>query len=205
MMFFQNITDILYKNSPFRITIFFPTDQRTFGRSTYEPIVVEGNNDNLRLRLDTYGRLKLGFHVMTDRETGKENKIFFSPLSFFSISDALSICNSWLTSKHFDYLFQKDKEKNIYAIGEPPPYLPAVYKSVDEYIRFYPAVVPDISGVKCEGIRIESHFGPFYQFTCTEFLNISSIIQNFIANQYAITIQLLNLGVNMIGLMKSSK
>jgi len=204
-MFFKSISDTLYKNLPFRVSLFFPTDSKTYGKTSYEPIVVEGSGDDRRLRLDTFNRLKLGFHVLIDRDTGKENKIYFPPSHFFSISDALSVCNTWLTSKNFDYLFKKDMDKNLYGIGEPPPYIPGVYRNADEYIRFYPAVVPDMNGVKCEGIRIESHFGPFYQFTCTEFLNVSFIVKNFITNHYQISIQLLNLGVNMMGLMKTNK
>jgi len=205
MMFFKTISDTLYRNRMFRISVFMPTDNSIYKDRKYEIVSVHGNDNNLRLSLNTCARLNIGFHVASrpDEEGNvKEDKIFIPTPIFASLSDAFTVCCTWLTSKGFDYLFKKDKDGNIYGLGEPPPYLPGVYKVNNEYLRFYPAVVNDMNGVKCEGVRIESHLGPFYQFTCTEFLNIAYIVQNFIANQYQITLQLLNLGVGILNTMK---
>ena len=201
-MFFQSINDTLYKNQPFRISVFLPTDAKGVEKYKSEIVTIKGTSEQMRLELNTVNRLMLGFHVIVDKNNYKELKMFFSSKLFVNLNNAFEVCTEWMTSKNFDYLFKKNTDGEIYGIGEVPPYAPAIYKTATEFIRFQPAVVRDLTGTKCEGVRAETQEGPFYQWTCTEFLIVSQVVRQFIAHHYQITLQLLNLGVNIYNTMK---
>lgn len=203
---FKSITDIIYKNSNFKVTILLFLNNinlnNKYKNNEIIKIYNKNPNDLPSIYMDTYNRSAIGFCTIPPNTsdyqgTSINESIYFTQRYFYEIDSALSICLEWLKSKHYKYLFNIDSDGNVKGIGSPPPFYPAVYKNQNDYIRFYPAIVRDFNNVLTEGIGIKSNKNALAKFTCTEFFNLSLSVKNYIANCYNNNIQLLNFGLNL--------
>jgi len=204
----KSISDVLYKNNNFKVTVtIFGDDSKSeisdnssssnskFKRSE----LIKVKNDTIYL--DTFNRTIIGFLVFKKDEEGFQkpsDSIYFSQKSFVDLFNAMNICSEWLRSKNFKYLFDVDSDGKVKGLGGDPPYCPAVFKNYNEYIRFHPAVVKDYNGVSYEGISIKTQRGHFNQFTCVDFLYMASSIKAYMNNIYIANMQLISLANRLL-------
>lgn len=203
-MSFNYITDVLYRNHNFKLSVILFGDNSTKDNSKYKDkkiISALRNENSCKIFLNTFNKTFLSLETIppniVESKPVKGEKILFPQTCFNDLDQALSLCVEWLKSKQYKYLFNVDGSGNVKGLGTAPPYHPAVYKSASEYIRFAPAVVRSFDGNLYEGISLRSNKGVFTSFTCTDFFTLSSITRNFMFNSYNNTLQLLSLGVNI--------
>lgn len=206
---FRSINDILYRNYNFKVTLTLMgeskdgSDNSKFKRSELIK-VYKSKNPNIgdSIYLDTFSRSIIGFCTIlpgTSENFQKGESFYISQKSFYELSIALNICTDWLRSSNYKYLFDTDQNGNVKGLGSPPPYHPSIHKNQSEYIRFYPAVVKDLNGVKYEGIAIRSQKSALVQMTCADFLIMANNIKNYLVNSYGNNINLINMSLNIIG------
>lgn len=211
----KSVNDVLYKSYNFKIQLMMFVDDTgspqndKFKRNKIVNVSQSRNpNEHPSVYFDTYARALIGFCATsfdTNNKPTLGDHVYFSQKSFYEIDMALNVCTEWLRSKNFKHLFDVDKEGVVVGLGAAAPYNPSVYKNQSEFIRFFPAVVKDINGIKYEGVSIKSHKGALAQFTCGEFLAMASCVKSYILNMYGNNLLLLNSALNYIHMTSIKK
>ena len=110
---FNYITDILYRNHNFKISLLF------FGDSTNNNDKFKNNklinvstyNNTFKIFLNTFNKCNLileNIPPMGLENKSATDKIVISQRLFYDFDMALTICLDWLKLKHFKYLFNVD-------------------------------------------------------------------------------------------------
>lgn len=192
----STIKDTVFKSTNFKIiiTLLLDGDEKYKKNDFYSAF--KNKKGTTSINMDSVSRSIISFNSYTF-EDGKyqvSNGINLSTRTYHDILCALTLCEEWLKSKKYKYLFTIIDNK-LRGLGSLPPYCPIVYRNNVDFLRFVPAVVKDHSGNLCEGIGLKTDKNPIVQLTADEFLNMSLILKSYINNVYSSNLQLYNAAV----------
>ncbi len=150
--------------------------------------------EDLYFKVNSLHKKMISFETseMSDEGGWDKRSMYFTQASFQEMLEAFSICDQWLRSQSYSYLFEKGAGGVIKSLGGPPPYHPMVNRNANEYIRFKPAIVEDERGNKQEGIAITSHNRPIVKLGCKDYMTLSHHVGSYLKNSYADSLTLVN-------------